>query len=100
MAKYSDIFNAYGFRYLHRIGDVREDSLTLRLLVKTSVLTAPWRLIDDTQYKFKCLILTERNIVLKVCVDRGIFTEDVECNLRGDTMTLNLFVILIFVCVS
>ena len=50
-------------------------------------------LISD--FIFKYLILTEGSIVLKFRADRGICTEYVECNLRGDTMTLNLFVMLI-----
>ena len=90
----------HGLRYLRRICDFRGDSLTLRILRETSVLAAPWRLIDDAEDRFKGLNLTEGNTVLKLCMERGICTEDVECNLWGDTMTQNLFVILILVCGS
>ena len=38
-------------------------------------------------------------MVLTLCEERGIRTEDVECNLRGETRTLILFVIPVkFVC--
>ena len=41
---------------------------------------------------FKGLILTKRSIVLELCVERGICTGDVECNLRGETIILyNLY---------
>ena len=56
----------------------------------TLVLAAPWRLIDDAENKFKGLIVTEGGIVLKLCVERGFCTEDVECNLRGETIALIL----------
>ena len=85
-----------GLIYLRKIGDFRGDSLTLRLLRKTLVSAAPWRLIDDTENKFKGLFLAEGSIVLKLCVERGICTEDVECNLREETIILILFVIPIY----
>ena len=72
-------------------------SLTLRLFRKTSVLAAPWRLIDDAEDTDKGFDLTEGNIVLELCMERGICTEDVECNPRGDTMILIVFVILMSV---
>ena len=82
-----------GLIYLRKMGDFRGDSLTLRLFRKTLVLAAPWRLIDDTENKFKGLILTEDSIVLKLCVERGICTEVAECHLRGETLILILFAI-------
>ena len=66
--------------YLRRIGDLRGDYRTLRVLRRTSELVIPWRLlIDDAENKFKGLILTEGNMVLTFCVDGGICTEYVEC---------------------
>ena len=83
---------------LRRICDFRGDILTLRLLRKTSVLAVPWRLINNAEDKVKGLNLTEGNIVLKLCMETGNCTEDVEFNPRGDTMILNVFVILISLC--
>ena len=82
--------------YLRKMDDFTGDILTLRLLTKTLVLAAAWRLRDDTENKFKGLILTAGSIVLKLCVERGTCTEDVECNLRGETAILILFVIPIY----
>ena len=82
-----------GLIYLRKMGDFKGGSLTLRLLQKTLILAAPWRLKEDAENKFKCLILTEGSIVLKLYVERGTCTEDVECNLRGETRILILFLI-------
>ena len=88
-----------GIIYLRKMGDFRGDSLTLGLLRKTLVLAVPWRLVDDAENKFKGIILIEGSIVLKLCMERDICTEDVECNLRGDIIDLIKFVIPIkFVC--
>ena len=57
------------------------DSLT-QVIAKTSVLAATRRLINDTENKFSGLILSS------IFVERGILTEDVECNLRSETMTI------------
>ena len=82
-----------GLLYLRKMNDFRGESLTLRLLRNIFVLAAPWRLIDDAENKFYGLILTEGSIILKLCVEGGIYTEDVECHLRGETIILLLFVI-------
>ena len=81
-----------GLIYLRKMDDFRGDNLTQRLLRKTLVLAAPLRLIDDAERKLKCFFLTEGSIVIKFCVERGICTEDVECNLSEKTIYNSTFV--------
>ena len=90
-----------GLIYLRKMVDFKGDSLTLRLFQKKAlVLAAPWRLIDDAENKFKGFILTEGSIVLKLCVELGICTEVVECNLRGETLILFCLLCSLILCVS
>lgn len=84
-----------GLAYLRRIGDFRGDNRTLRVLLKISKLDPFRRFIEVAENKFNGLILIEGSIVLKFLIPEGICTEDVECNLRGDTLILGLFVIVI-----
>ena len=50
--------NGFNLVYLHRIGDFRGDTRTLRLLRKTSELAVPLGLIDETENKLKILWLS------------------------------------------
>lgn len=84
-----------GLVYLRRIGDLRGDNRTLRVLLKISELQLFCKFIEVAESKFKGLILTEGNIIWKFLIPEGICTEDVECSLRGDILILDLFVIVI-----
>ena len=55
-----------GFGYLRKTGDLIGDNLTRRLLQKLLVLYAPCRSTDDTENKFRGLILTVGNKVRKI----------------------------------
>ena len=85
------------FGYLRKTGDLIEDYLSRKLLRRILVLVAPCRSTKDAENKFRGLILTVGNKVRKLGVEVGIRIEDAACNLRGDIVILNLFVIVICV---
>ena len=51
--------------------------------------------MDDAEWSFKGVILTDGNKYLNLLLEWGVRTEEAECNLRGEIVTLNLVVIFI-----
>lgn len=87
----------YGLTYFLRIGDFNGESLIFRLLRNKFVLAAPKRFTEEAEKSFIGVILTEGNIVLKLVVEEGICTEDAECNLRGESLILAHFVLILLI---
>ena len=80
----------YGIVFLRRIGDFNGESLILSRLRKKLLLEAPCKLMDGAEGSFKGVTLTVGNKEL------GIRTEEAECNLRGEIVIFDLFIIVIF----
>ena len=85
----------YGFLYFQRIGNFIGESLILRRLRKILLIEVRCKLIDDAEWSFQGVTLTKDNKDLNLFVEWGICTEEAKCNLWGEIVILNLFVVLI-----